>query len=152
MVKELVKFLDESPTAFGAVNSIVKMLKEKGYKRLDDKKIQKGGKYFLTRNDSSIIAFNVGKRLKDTALHITASHADCPSFKLKPQPVLKDDHSCRLNVETYGGLLKRPWFDRPLKIAGRVILNGKNKLKSVFFNDNEALCIIPSASSHSLSC
>ena len=148
MVKELVKFLDESPTAFGAVNSIVKMLKEKGYKRLDDKKIQKGGKYFLTRNDSSIIAFNVGKRLKDAALHITASHTDCPSFKLKPQPVLKDDHSCRLNVETYGGLLKRPWFDRPLKIAGRVILNDKNKLKSVFFNDDEALCIIPSMAPH----
>ena len=148
MVNDLVKFLDESPTAFGAVNSIVKMLKEKGYKRLDDEKIQKGGKYFLTRNDSSIIAFNVGKRLEDAALHITASHTDCPSFKLKPQPVLKDDHSCRLNVETYGGLLKRPWFDRPLKIAGRVILNNNNKLKSVFFNDDEALCIIPSMAPH----
>lgn len=148
MVKDLVKFLDESPTAFCAVSSIKKRLEEKGYQRLGNEKIEKGKKYYLVRNDSSIIAFNVGKRLNDPSLHITASHTDSPLFKLKPQPLIKEKGSVRFNIETYGGMLLRPWFDRPLKLAGRVIINKDDKLCNVIFDSKEPLCMIPSMAPH----
>ena len=148
MVKDLVKFLDESPTAFCAVSSIKKRLEEKGYQRLGNEKIEKGKKYYLVRNDSSIIAFNVGKRLNDPSLHITASHTDSPLFKLKPQPLIKEKGSVRFNIETYGGMLLRPWFDRPLKLADRVIINKDDKLCNVIFDSKEPLCMIPSMAPH----
>jgi len=148
MVKDLVKFLDESPTAFCAVSSIKKRLEEKGYQRLGNEKIEKGKKYYLVRNDSSIIAFNVGKQLNDPSLHITASHTDSPLFKLKPQPLIKENGSIRFNIETYGGMLLRPWFDRPLKLAGRVIINKDDKLCNVIFDGKEPLCMIPSMAPH----
>lgn len=148
MVKDLVKFLDESPSAFCAASSIKKRLEEKGYQRLGNGKIEKGKKYYLVRNDSSIIAFNVGKRLNDPSLHITASHTDSPLFKLKPQPLIKEKGSVRFNIETYGGMLLRPWFDRPLKLAGRVILNKDDKLCNVIFDGKEPLCMIPSMAPH----
>ena len=148
MVKDLVKFLDESPTAFCAVSSIRKRLEEKGYQRLGNEKIEKGKKYYLVRNDSSIIAFNVGERLNDPSLHITASHTDSPLFKLKPQPLIKEKGSVRFNIETYGGMLLRPWFDRPLKLAGRVIVNKDDKLCNVIFDGKEPLCMIPSMAPH----
>jgi len=127
MVNNLIKFIDESPTAFGAVQSIKKLLEEKGYKQLNKEKIKKGQKYYITRNDSSVIAFNVGKRLNNPALHICASHTDCPTMKLKPNPIIKTDSGIKLNVEEYGGMLRRPWFDRPLSLAGRVMVSNKGK-------------------------
>ncbi len=148
MVNRLVEFLRNSPTAFGAVHSIEKILKENGYKRLNDQKIVKGSKYYVTRNDSSVVAINVGKKLDDASLHISASHTDCPGFKLKPEALIKDKNGVRLNIETYGGLLKRPWFDRPLILAGRVITNEKGKMSPRFFKGNEPVCIIPSMAPH----
>lgn len=148
MVKDLIKFLDESPSAFCAVSSIKKRLEEKGYQKLGKEKIEKGKKYYLVRNDSSIIAFNVGKRLNDPSLHISASHTDSPLFKLKPQPLLKDKNSIRFNIETYGGMLLRPWFDRPLKLAGRVIVNKEDKICNCIFDGKEPLCMIPSMAPH----
>ena len=139
MVKKLIEFIDEHKTAFGATSGIKKTLEENGYELLDKKKIEKGKKYYITRNDSSIIAFNVGKKLNDPSLHITASHTDCPSFKLKPNPIIVSDGVIKLNVEGYGGGLRRPWFDRPLSLAGRVIINSKSKVKSVEFKDEEVL-------------
>lgn len=148
MVKDLIKFLDDSPTAFGAIKNIEKILDLKGYKRLDDKKLVKGGKYYITRNDSSIIAFNVGKKLSDPSLHISASHSDCPSMKLKPNPIIVSDNGVKLNVEEYGGMLYRPWFDRALSIAGRVMINNKSSISSRIFIDDEPFCIIPSMAPH----
>lgn len=148
MSKELIKFLNDSPTAFGAVNSISNILNKKGYKELGKEKIKKGGKYFITRNDSSIIAFNVGKKLENPSLQICASHTDCPSFKLKPNPIIKSEYGARLNVEVYGGILTRPWFDRPLSLAGRVMVNTKEGIKSINYIDEEPFCIIPSMAPH----
>lgn len=148
MVKDLVEFLENSPTAFGAVCNIEKKLKENGYKRLNEEKIVKGGKYYVTRNDSSIIAINVGKRLAKASLHISASHTDCPGFKLKPDALIKDENGIRFNVETYGGLLKRPWFDRPLILAGRVMVNEKGGISGRFFKGSKPVCIIPSMAPH----
>ena len=88
MNNDILKFLDDSPTAYGATKSIKDLLIAKGYKPLGNK-IEKGKKYFVTRNDSSIIAFNIGKKLADPCLMISASHSDCPTFKLKPNPIIK---------------------------------------------------------------
>ena len=148
MSKELLKFLDESPTAFGGVNSIVNILKKKGYEELSKKKIAKGDKYYITRNDSSVIAFNVGKKLKDASLQICASHTDCPSFKLKPNPIINGPYGCRLNVEVYGGILTRAWFDRPLSIAGRVMVNTAKGITPKAYVDNKPFCIIASMAPH----
>lgn len=148
MVKGLIKFIDNSPTAFGAIESIKTMLDKEGYKELKKDKIVKGQKYYVTRNDSSIIAFNVGKKLNDPSLHICASHTDCPSMKLKPNPIIKTDNGIKLNVEAYGGMLRRPWFDRPLSLAGRVMISNKGKIKSVQYTDTEPFCIIPSMAPH----
>ena len=148
MIKKLIEFIDEHKTAFGATSGIKKILEENGYELLDKKKIEKGKKYYITRNDSSIIAFNVGKKLNDPSLHITASHTDCPSFKLKPNPIIVSDGVVKLNVEGYGGGLRRPWFDRPLSLAGRVIINSKSKVKSVEFKDEEPFCMIISVAPH----
>ena len=76
MIKKLIEFIDEHKTAFGATSGIKKILEDNGYELLDKKKIEKGKKYYITRNDSSIIAFNVGKKLNDPSLHITASHTE----------------------------------------------------------------------------
>lgn len=148
MVKGLIKFIDNSPTAFGAIESIKATLDKEGYKELKKDKITKGQKYYVTRNDSSIIAFNVGKKLNDPSLHICASHTDCPSMKLKPNPIIKTDNGIKLNVEAYGGMLRRPWFDRPLSLAGRVMISNKGKIKSIQYTDTEPFCIIPSMAPH----
>lgn len=147
MIKDLIEFIDNSPTAFGAVESIKNILIENGYEQLKNI-IEKGKKYYITRNDSSIIAFNVGKKLKDPALHICASHTDCPTMKLKPNPIIEGKYGCRLNVEQYGGMLTRAWFDRPLSLAGRVIINNKDNLISKVYIDKEPFCIIPSMAPH----
>ena len=148
MVKDLIKFIDASPTAFGATANIKTILEEHGYEPLKEKKIVKGKKYYVTRNDSSIAAFAVGKKLNDPAIHIAASHTDCPSFKLKPNPIIKTPNGIRLNVEVYGGILRRPWFDRPLSLAGRVIVKRKDKIACRNFIDDKPFCIIPSMAPH----
>lgn len=150
MVKELLKFLDDSPTAFQAVSSIKDILLKNNYEELkeDNFKVDKGKKYFISRNDSSIIAFNIGKKLNNPSLHICASHTDCPSLKLKPNAVINEAGYSRLNVEIYGGPLIQTWFDRPLGIAGRVFIKDKKSIKSIIFNHKEAIGIIPSVAPH----
>ena len=148
MINDLIKFIDESPTAFKAISNIEEILINNGYEKLNKEKIQKNKKYYITRNDSSIIAFNVGKKLNDPSVHIVASHSDCPSMKLKPNPIIVTDMAVKLDVEEYGGMLYRPWFDRPLSIAGRVIVKEKGKITSRIFMDEEPFCIIPSMAPH----
>lgn len=151
MVNTMIDFINKSPTAFSAISNIKKILLEKNYIELfeeDEYKIQKGQKYFITRNDTSIIAFNVGKKLETPSLQICASHSDCPSFKLKPNPIIKTKNGIKLNVEVYGGALLRPWFDRPLSIAGRIIINKDDSIESKEFIDDEPFCILASMAPH----
>ena len=147
MDRKIAEFLDNSVTAFGAVKSIKEELINNGYKELDGK-IIKGGKYFVTRNDSSIIAFNVGNTFNNPGLMIAASHTDCPSFKLKPNPIIKTDLGVKLNVEGYGDFLTRAWFDRPLSLAGRVMVKTEDGIKSINYCDDKPFCIIPSMAPH----
>lgn len=151
MIKDMLEFLDKSPTAFNAVENFSKELDKEGYRRLSEKEIyhiEKGQKYYVTRNGSSIIAFNVGQRLDEAALKIVASHSDCPGFKVKPNAILKNGHFIRLNTEIYGGPILSTWLDRPLGLAGRVIYRDGDMIKTKTVNIDEDFAIIPSVAIH----
>ncbi len=148
--ENLLAFIKNSPSAFHSILSIVKVLNREGFIRLDENEnfnLTNGGKYYAIRNDSSIIAFKIGEELDNYAFNIVASHSDCPSFKIKQIEQLKGEYN-RLNVEGYGGMLCATWFDRPLNIAGRVIVKENNKLVSRFVNFNRNVASIPSVAIH----
>ena len=129
----LLKFLDNSPCNFFAVHTISKELEATGFQRLaltDNWKLSKGGKYYTTKNDSAIFAFTVGKSpMADTGVKIISAHSDSPGFRIKPNPVIASENGLiKLNTEVYGGPILYTWFDRPLSVAGRVILRGPDAL------------------------
>ena len=151
MIEEMIEFINASPTAFNAVENLKDILIANDYQELFEKEtfeLKKGGKYFVTRNQTSIIAFNIGKKLNHPSLHACASHTDCPSFKLKPNPIIKTSLGSKLNVEKYGGALLRPWFDRALSLAGRVMIDTKNGVEAKIFQDEKPFCILASVAPH----
>lgn len=149
---EMTAFLKECPTAFHAVETIGKELADNGYERLRENEkweIQPGGTYYVTRNDSSIIAFRIGTRLTDYSFHIAASHSDFPTFKIKEHAELEVKKKyVQLNTEGYGGMLCATWFDRPLSVAGRVIVKEKDRLIPKLINIDRDLVMIPSVAIH----
>lgn len=150
-MKEIMNFIDESVTAFNAIDNLKKELLKNKYEELDEKKeykILKGHKYFITRNGTSVIAFNVGKKLINPSLQIAASHTDCPTFKIKPEAFIFDKNYLKLNTEVYGGAIYYPWLDRALGIAGRVIVRNKEGLKTITYKSSEPFCVIPSVAIH----
>ena len=149
--QELIEFLDNSPTCFQAVENFRKMLKDAGYSELlecEKWEIVPGGKYFVTRNDSSIIAFSVPK--KDfTGFQLICSHTDSPSFKIKENAEMDADGKyTKLNVEGYGGMLCAPWFDRPLSVAGRIAVRTENGIETRLVNLDQDLAMIPNLAIH----
>ncbi len=151
--RELGDFLDQSPTPFHAVSSMTEMLLEGGFNPLsedDDWSLQQGGKYFVTRNGSSLIAFVVGtESLSETGIRMAGAHTDSPCLMVKPQPELLNNQYYQLGVEVYGGALLNPWFDRDLSIAGRLIYTDKNgQLKQKLVNFHEPVAMIPSLAIH----
>lgn len=149
--QELIEFLDNSPTCFQAVENFRKMLKDAGYGELlecEKWEIVPGGKYFVTRNDSSIIAFSVPK--KDfTGFQLICSHTDSPSFKIKENAEMDADGKyTKLNVEGYGGMLCAPWFDRPLSVAGRIAVRTENGIETRLVNLDQDLAMIPNLAIH----
>ena len=150
-MKDILEFINKSPNAFAATNNISEILKENDYLELKEDevfKLEKGKKYFVRRNDSSVIAFNIGKKLDNPSLQICASHTDCPSFKLKPEALLYENGYLKLNTEIYGGPIYYPWLDRPLSIAGRLIVSDEDGLESIIYDENKPFCIIPSVAIH----
>jgi aspartyl aminopeptidase len=149
----LCEFLNNSPTPFHAVSSMVKRLNNHGFKQLvevDSWGNLKAGRYFVTRNDSSIIAFVFPEKdLAETGFHMVGAHTDSPCLKIKPQPE-KTKHSLwQLGVEVYGGALLNPWFDRDLSMAGRVsYLNSDDKIQHTLVDFKKAVAIIPSLAIH----
>lgn len=127
--EEVISHIMASPTAFHVIANMEIELKKAGFSELSETsswKIREGGKYFVTRNGSSLIAFMISK--KDfRGYRVIASHSDSPAFKLKEVPELPEAGYLRLNVEGYGGMLCAPWFDRPLSVAGRVFLKEKKR-------------------------
>lgn len=149
--KELIKFIEKSPTCFHAVATMKEILKKEGYIELreaDKWEVKKGGNYYVTRNDSSIIAFSVPKD-EIKGFRIMASHSDSPSFKIKENPEMTVDNKyVKLNVERYGGMICAPWFDRPLSVAGRVIVKEDGKLITKLVNVDKDLLMIPNLAIH----
>lgn len=152
--KELALFLEQSPSSFHAIDNLKKMLFQEQFVQLYENKrwsLTAGGRYFVTRNDSSLIAFTVPSDRDFPGMRIIAAHSDSPCFKIKEYPELvSDSHYIRLNVERYGGMLCSPWFDRPLSVAGRVIV--KDKVSGAFcsklVNIDRDLLLIPSLAIH----
>ena len=135
--KELFAFLNHSPNAFFAVHNICNVLKRVGMIRLYEGapwKLEAGKGYYVTRNDSSIIAFRI-PRADYTGFQIMASHCDSPVFKIKTNAEITiDDQYVKLNVEKYGGMLCAPWLDRPLSVAGRVIIRTEDGIETRLVN------------------
>ena len=145
----LLGFLEASPTPFHATKNMAAMLENAGFERLYEElawNLEEGKKYYVTRNDSSLVAFTYPKRADYT---IVGAHTDSPNLKLKPNPIVKEHGVVKFAVEPYGGLLLNPWFDRDLSLAGKVsYLNSENVIKEVIINFEKPLCIIPSLAIH----
>jgi aspartyl aminopeptidase len=153
--KELIDFIYESPTAFHAVETVKERLKRSGFSEVretDKWQLQPGGKYFVTKNQSAIIAFALGNETAvESGFRIITAHTDSPSFRIKPAPEMKSEGKyLKLNTEVYGGPILNTWFDRPLGIAGRVTLKNDNIMYPVtkLVNINKPLLIIPNLAIH----
>ena len=145
----LLGFLDASPTSFHATQNMSAMFSNAGFIKLDETqkwKLQEGKKYFVTRNDSSVIAFTYPK---DRSYTMVGTHTDSPNLKLKPNPVIKEHGVVKFGVEPYGGLLLNTWFDRDLSLAGRIsYLNSNDEIKDTLIDVKKAIAIIPSLAIH----
>jgi len=145
----LLGFLDASPTPFHATQNMSMMFENAGFIRLqEDEKwnLEEGNKYFVTRNDSSMIAFTYTKNCNYTMIGV---HTDSPNLKLKPNAVIKEHGVVKFGVEPYGGLLLNPWFDRDLSLAGRVLyLDSKDAIQNVLIDVKKPLAMIPSLAIH----
>lgn len=150
-VQELFDFIQQSPSCFHVIENVKKQLTEQGFEELCENKnwqIKEGGKYFVTRNLSSVIAFKVPtKNFK--SFHIVASHSDSPTFKIKdhPEQVVKGKY-VQLNTERYGGMIYSTWFDRPLSIAGRVLVKTETGVATKLLNIDRDLLVIPNLAVH----
>lgn len=153
IIKELIHFLENSPSCFHAVSNTESILLSEGFTRLYENEkweLTKGGRYFVTRNGSSLIAFTIPEN-RPAGMRIAASHSDSPTFKIKENPELESDgRYIRLNTERYGGMLCAPWFDRPLSAAGRIIIKdpASRELVSRLVNIDRDLLLIPSLAIH----
>lgn len=155
--KQLIEFIDKSPTCFHAVKTMSDMLRGEGFTELRENQkwhIEKGGRYFVARNGSSLIAFTIPEQ-DMKGMRIMASHSDSPTFKIKEDPEMEaDGHYIKLNVERYGGMICAPWFDRPLSVAGRVIVRNSSgnsasgALRTVLVNVDRDLLMIPNLAIH----
>ena len=146
------KFVDNTPNAFCCVENIKKMLDKEGYIELYENKVwddlKPNGKYYVTRNDSSLIAFKTVENKENLGFNIVASHSDSPGFLIKPNSEIYENGYLKLNIDGYGGMIKHTWLDRPLSIAGRVISRLNNTYKKQIINIDKDLLIIPSQAIH----
>lgn len=135
MIKRLLSFLDASPVNFLAVKNIADTLAANGFHRIDPAlplgEVKSGDRFFVTKNDSSIYAFRIGnKHIADAGFHMICAHCDSPTFRIKPNAeMLTEGGIVKLNTEVYGGPIMSTWFDRPLTLAGRVIVRGEDVMQ-----------------------
>lgn len=149
--KKLLKFIQKSPTAFQAVEEMSQRLQKEGFKELKEEKhwdLKAGGNYFVTRNHSAVIAFSIPKK-PAWKFHIMASHSDSPALKIKENPEMEVEKAyIKLNVERYGGMLLAPWFDRPLSVAGRLIVRKNGEIQEKLVAVDKDLLVIPNLAIH----
>ncbi|AYD40775.1 M18 family aminopeptidase [Clostridium fermenticellae] len=154
-INELLNYIYESPTSFHVVKNAITLLKKFKFKELresDKWNLEKYGKYFIVKNNSALIAFTVGTGSpKNDGFKIIGAHTDSPGFKIKPNSDIKVENSyIKLNTEVYGGPILNTWMDRPLSIAGRVVLKSENILSPdiKLINIRRPLLIIPNLAIH----
>nr|WP_295605436.1 M18 family aminopeptidase [uncultured Terrisporobacter sp.] len=150
-VKQLFKFIENSPSCFHAIKTITEELKNEGFVEIKEKdtwQIEQGKKYYVTRNLSSVIAFKIPQN-DFKSFNIVASHSDSPTFKIKENAEIEVKNKyVKLNTEKYGGMICSTWFDRPLSIAGRILVKENNAVKTHLVNIDKDLVIIPNLAIH----
>lgn len=150
-VKGLFSFIEASPSPYHAIDNMKKRLEDEGYEKLLEGakwNLRKGGRYYVVRGGASIIAFRIPQE-EFVGFQIVASHSDSPSFKIKTNPEMEaEGHYVKLNVEKYGSMLCAPWFDRPLSVAGRVIVSDGRRLTVKPVSVDRDLLVIPSLAIH----
>ena len=154
-VNGLLDFIKKSPTPFHAVNTMSEMLEKAGFIRLYETESwsletkQQGERFYVSRNDSSIIAFQLNNSPVETGLRMLGAHTDSPCLKVKPNPEIINNHYLQLGVEVYGGVLLNPWFDRDLSLAGRVsFLNEAGVIDHQLVDLEKPIAVIPSLAIH----
>lgn len=150
LTEELLSLIARSPSCFHATENFCAMLRADGYTQLHEHEhwtLQAGGKYFVVRNASSVIAFRV-PRADFTGFMISASHSDSPTFKIKENPELCAKSGVRLSTERYGGMLMGTWLDRPLSVAGRILVREGAIIVTKLVNIDRDLLIIPNVAIH----
>ena len=155
-VNGLTEFIKKSPTPFHAVELMSAILERNGYSRLDEAEewslqgLQASGeRFYVTRNDSSIIAFELNQPLAEAGVRMVGAHTDSPCLKVKPNPEIVNNQYLQLGIEVYGGALLNPWFDRDLSLAGRVsYLNENGAIDHQLINLEKAIAVIPSLAIH----
>ncbi|MDR3593469.1 M18 family aminopeptidase [Clostridium sp.] len=152
---ELLDFINKGKTAFQSAHELKAILNKEGYaeiKEEDNWDLKKGGKYYITKNNSAVIAFEIGTgEIESDGFRLIGAHTDAPGFRIKPNPeMLVEGHYLKLNTEVYGGPILSTWFDRPLSIAGRVTLKGENPFapKVKLLDVNRPILIIPNLAIH----
>ncbi len=150
--RALCDFIDACPSMFHTASVIAGRLEQAGFVRLveaDSWGIERGGRYYVCRNGSSVIAFEVGEDLDDYHFQVAAAHGDSPVFKVKPVPELEGPADyLRLDVEAYGGMIDHTWLDRPLGVAGRVLVREGSRVVSRLYDTCRDVALIPSVAIH----
>ncbi len=149
-ISSLFKFIKKSPGPFHAVDEVKNTLIENGYTELWESaewKLEAGREYFVTRNLSSLIAFRIPAE-GFNGFMMVASHSDSPCFKIKEQAEMQSKPYVRLNTERYGGMLCATWLDRPLSVAGKVMVKDGNRIRSVLYSSEEPMVLIPNVAIH----
>lgn len=152
LTQGLIDFLKASPTPFHATATLAQRLEASGYQALDERlpwQCEPGGRYYVTRNDSSLVAFKLGTRSPlEGGLRLVGAHTDSPCLRVKPQPELQRHGFLQLGVEVYGGALLAPWFDRDLSMAGRVTFRRDGRVESQLIDFKVPIAVIPNLAIH----
>lgn len=147
-------FVRECTCAFTTVETCAKRLQAEGFEQLsleEDWKLAPGGKYYLDVYKSTLLAFCIGEKFDEMGrLLVAAAHTDAPGFVVKPHPVMKSGKYCKINVESYGGAILNTWLDRPLGVAGLVVLKGKDAYhpETILWDSKRPLMVIPNVAIH----
>ena len=148
--KDLIKFIDESPVSYYAVQNAADILRAKGFHELKENEkweIRPSGRYFVVRDGTALFAVDLGEDLRE-GFDIIGSHTESPTFKLKSKPEIMANGYLKLNVEAYGGMIYSTWLDRTLSLAGKVVYEKDGKLSSSLINIDRDLLTIPNAAIH----
>ena len=149
-VEGLFDFLNAGVSAFHSTAAAVKLLEENGYQNCPESaawELVPGGRYYTTRNGSAVLAWRMPKG-ELTGWHVTASHSDSPTWRIKQLDGGKDAVFAKAETEGYGGMIMPTWLDRPLSVAGRILVRTENGIRSLLVHPDRALAVIPNLCIH----